>query len=286
MQPHFLGLGAQRSGTSWIYSCLNDHPEICIPIKEIHFFSRERNYPKGIEWYERIFDRCPPGTKAGEFSTSYLYDKKTPSRIAKYYPKVKLIASLRNPIDRAYSNYRNDIMAGNIPDSVSFEGALENHPEYLEQGLYTQQLKRYLKYFNRNQMLILIYDDLCNNSAGFIKDVYDFLGVNADFSPSMLDRRINVARTPRVFWLSKFTGWIKKFMQKAHMENLLWTLRKIRVPDLIHYLNTKQTEQANGLSLALKATLGRYFLDDTKRLSELLGRNLVNEWNLELKDEL
>ena len=111
MGVNFIGVGAQKSGTSWIYACLYEHPEICAPIKEIHFFSRPR-YEKGIAWYEKQFDRCAVEKLRGEFSTSYLYTPEAAARIHAAYPDAKIIAVLRNPIDRAYSQYRNAIKAG------------------------------------------------------------------------------------------------------------------------------------------------------------------------------
>ncbi|MCR4285481.1 MAG: sulfotransferase, partial [Candidatus Kaiserbacteria bacterium] len=68
---NFIGLGAQKSGTSWAYTCLYEHPEVCIPVKEIHFFSRPR-YAEGKEWYEAHFKKCAEGKLRGEWSTSYL----------------------------------------------------------------------------------------------------------------------------------------------------------------------------------------------------------------------
>src|SRR5438045_5070609 len=91
--PDFIGIGAQRTGTSWIYACLYEHPEICMPRKEINFFSRERNWTRGFEWYEQIFAECPSRTIAGEFSTSYLSDAQAPARIKDRYPAVRLIVS-------------------------------------------------------------------------------------------------------------------------------------------------------------------------------------------------
>ncbi len=114
----FIGVGAQKSGTSWAYACLYEHPEICAPVKEIHFFSRPR-YEEGKEWYEGHFKKCEEGLLRGEFSTSYLYSEESPERIHACYPNAKLIAILRNPIDRAYSQYRNTIKAGDISEAVS-----------------------------------------------------------------------------------------------------------------------------------------------------------------------
>ena len=98
----FIGLGAQKAGTSWVYACLYEHPEIHAPIKELHFFSRDR-FSKGKDWYESHFSHRKEGQKVGEFSTSYLYSKETPERIKELYPEVKLIAIVRNPVTRAYS---------------------------------------------------------------------------------------------------------------------------------------------------------------------------------------
>ena len=115
----FIGIGAQRSGTSWVYACLYEHPEICIPIKEIHFFSRPR-YENGTLWYEEHFATCGVGKRCGEFSTSYLYSDVTAERIHKHYPEVKILAILRNPITRALSQYGNAIKGGEIPESMTF----------------------------------------------------------------------------------------------------------------------------------------------------------------------
>jgi hypothetical protein len=92
--PDFIGIGAQRTGTSWIYACLYEHPQVCMPQKEIGFFSRDRNWSRGFEWYEQIFAECPPGAIAGEFSTSYLTDTDVPARMVDRYAGVRLIASL------------------------------------------------------------------------------------------------------------------------------------------------------------------------------------------------
>src|SRR4051812_34770 len=151
--PNFIGIGAQRTGTSWIYACLFEHPDLCLPRKEINFFSRERNWSRGFGWYEAIFGECPPDAQVGEFSTSYLTDAETPGRIRSRYPDARLIVPLRNPIDRAYSNYLNDIVGGVVPASVGFAEALESHPEYVDGGLYARHLRNYIHLFGREQLL-------------------------------------------------------------------------------------------------------------------------------------
>lgn len=193
----FIGIGAQRSGTSWVYACLYEHPEICIPIKEIHFFSRPR-YENGTLWYEEHFATCGAGKRCGEFSTSYLYSDVTAERIHKHYPEVKILAILRNPITRALSQYGNAIKGGEIPESMTFTEYYTTEKSVLEQGLYAKQLSSYYKYFDPSHILTLIYEDNKKDPEAFIKNIYAFLGVSTDFVPSMLHESINVTRVPKI----------------------------------------------------------------------------------------
>ena len=124
-----------------------------------------------------------PGTKAvreadeldwGEFSTSYLADPLAPERIHEHYPGVRMLVCLRNPADRAFSNFLNDVQAGTLPPDARFYEVLGSHPEYLAQGAYATQLQRYLDRFPRESLLVLLYDDLerdlvvsCHRSTDF-----------------------------------------------------------------------------------------------------------------------
>src|SRR5205809_4065633 len=182
----FIGIGGQRTGTSWIYACLYEHPEICMPRKEINFFSRERNWDRGFSWYERVFAECPPGAIAGEFSTSYLTDPTSPARIRRRYPGVRLIVSLRHPVDRAYSNYLNDII---VPAATKFRDGLHSHSEYLESGRYAVSRTNSI---SREQLLALIFDDARRDPRTTIESTYRFLGVNPAFRPSMLTRPVRI----------------------------------------------------------------------------------------------
>lgn len=276
--PDFIGLGAQKAGTSWIYACLYEHPQIYAPVKEIHFFSRERNWVKGYEWYESFFQDCPPGAKAGEFSTSYLCDPHTPERIYRRYPNVKLIVSLRNPVDRAYSNYLNDIKAGKISPETSFDEALERHPEYLEQGYYMRFLEHYLRYFRREQILILIYEDSLKNPSEFIRSIYQFIGVDDSFVPSMLFRKVNPERIPRFVRFERFLDNLSAFLQKKGLQQLWWLGKKTGIGEKLRALNTRSLKgTGKGLNLSDKKRLFALFEEEVKALEKLLNREL-KEW--------
>lgn len=271
----FIGLGAQKSGTSWAYACLYEHPEICAPIKEIHFFSRPR-FAKGKEWYEDHFNRCTDGKLKGEFSTSYLYSAETPARIKDYYPQAKLIAILRNPVDRAYSQYRNSIKSGEIPETVSFERFKADEKSVLEQGFYAEQLKRYFDLFPKEQLLVLIYEDIRKDPEAFMRGIYQFLGVNDSFKASMLQSEINIARTPRLVLIDRLMHHSSELLRKAGLDRFVHVVRKAGLPELVRSFNTKKVPEAH----FDRENLRRLFSKDTTVLSAMLERDLNKEWNI------
>jgi hypothetical protein len=276
--PDFIGLGAQRAGTSWIYSCLYEHPNICIPVKEVHFFSRERNWSKGYEWYEAIFEKCHQDAKTGEFSTSYLSDPATPERIHERYPDVKLIACLRNPLDRAYSNYLNDIMAGFVEPEVTFGEALKEHPGYIERGRYATHLKHYLQVFSMDQILLLIYEDSLKNPLSFVQTIYELIGVDPSFVPSMVDTIVNKGRVPRFVWLDRLLRKASAFLRSKGLHNLWWLAKRAGVGDKIRALNTREiASRDRGPSLSEREILYEMLESEIAGLEKLMGRNL-KEW--------
>ena len=271
----FLGIGAQKSGTSWVYACLYEHPEICAPIKELHFFSRPR-FEKGKEWYERHFKKCAAGKKVGEFSTSYLFSKEAPQRIFDLYPDIKLIAILRNPVTRAVSQYKNAIKAGEINEEKTFAAYMAQEPSVCAQGMYFQQLEHYTSLFAREQILLLVYEDSKKDPKAFMQKIYRFLGVDDTFVPSMLYSEINVARTPKVVTLDRVMHYSAEFLRSVGLDKFVYHIRKSGLPDIVRTHNTKSEQPVRE---AEYAELKHLFIDDTKRLSVLLNRDLNTEWN-------
>ncbi len=271
----FIGIGAQKSGTSWAYACLYEHPEICAPIKEIHFFSRPR-FQEGKDWYESHFNNCDAKKLKGEFSTSYLYSKEAPERIHSFYPDVKLIAILRNPIKRAVSHYGNAIKSGEIKESISFEEFSVNETSVIEQGLYSEQLESYFRLFKREQILVLVYEDIRKDPQAFMSQIYRFLGVSPAFVPSMLHSEINVARTPKSVFIDRWMHKIAEGLRAIGFDKIVHEIRQSGLPDLVRAGNTKDTKVVEIDTKSLE----KYFYGDVKKLSGLLNRDLNQEWDI------
>ena len=184
----FIGIGAQRAASSWIYKCLSEHPQLCgSQPKETFYFAK--NYNRGLAWYEDRFKHCASEKIKGEYSVLYLSDLEAPVRIKKHNPNVKLIACLRNPIERAWSHYH--FKLSNREPIASFKDGLERYPEIRERGFYHEYLSNYLKYFSREQVLILVYEDIAGDPAKFIRNIYEFLDVDINFIPAGVKARIN-----------------------------------------------------------------------------------------------
>jgi len=275
----FIGIGAQKSGTSWAYTCLYDHPQVCAPVKEIHFFSRPR-WSEGREWYERHFVSCDNLKKRGEFSTSYLYSKETAERIHALYPDTKLIAILRNPIDRAYSQYRNAIKAGEITESVTFETYLKDESSALEQGKYSEQLERYYALFKKEQVLVLIYEDIRKDPVAFMKHIYTFLGIDPTFVSSMVHDEINVARTPKHVFVDRVMHHVSEALRKIGFDKLVHLVRKSGIPDLVRNINTKSASTSGHTKTFDREVLARHFKDDVEKLRFQIGRDMKAEWRI------
>ena len=279
MKPYFIGLGAQRSGTSWIYACLYEHPQLYMPFKEVNFFGRDEQYEKGLTWYETHFNGQPEGKLSGEFSTTYLDSDVAPGRIYQYHPEVKLIASLRNPVERALSNYYNNIMGGLVSPEVTFDEALDVHPEYLTQGMYNQQLQNYLACFPREQLLVLIYEDSIVTPTAFIQEIYRFLDVDSTFRPSMIEEKINVGRKPKSVKLDlALDAWAGALRRKG-LHHVIWLIKRMGFAKLLRQANSGQSKESSDLSRSRRTQLKEHFRDDIKRLETLLDRDLTTWLN-------
>lgn len=202
MLPNFLICGAAQSGTTFLASSLDQHPDVYLgsPMQpEPHYFYFSWKARRPLQWYEQKWfsDVCDE-TAVGEKSTSYMLGVNVARRIRKACPGMKLIFLLRNPVERAFSNYRFTVFQGLEP--LGFVEALEREEQrtaelegrwaeirpysYIARSLYGRQLERFCRHFPRSQMLILRSEDMYEDRMSILRRVFAFLDVGQDFEPS------------------------------------------------------------------------------------------------------
>jgi hypothetical protein len=209
--PDFLILGAQKAGTTALYAYLRWHPQVTGPsFKEVSFF--DRHYARGERWYRAHMPVRRNGV-VGEASPSYLFHPLAPERVARMLPDARLIVLLRNPADRAFSHYQHEVALGR--EQLTFDEALAREGErmhgelnrmladptyfsyawwnytYAARGRYAEQLERWFAVFPREQVLVLLTDELAADTAGTYRRTLEFLGVDPrglDSYPRIFER--------------------------------------------------------------------------------------------------
>lgn len=214
--PNFLVIGAQKAGTTALHRYLNEHPRVYMsPVKETNFFAledeeidfrgpRDREVLESagnvasvtrIEDYRRLFEGVSGEAAIGEASPLYLYSPKAPERIRYYVPEAKLVAVLRNPVERAYSCYLMMLACGR-ETITDFSQALKEEERriqdkwehawhYKRMGFYYPQMRRYYGTFDRDRIQVHLHDDLDADTPGVLRELFGFIGVDDTFVPNV-----------------------------------------------------------------------------------------------------
>jgi hypothetical protein len=297
--PNFLIIGAAKSGTTAIYTYIKQHPEIFMTTpKELRYFSYNGPSPDDLnvdyihqgvttlQEYKRYFEGVKKEKIYGEASPMYMYYPCSPEKIKEVIPEVKMLAILRNPIDRAYSAYTHAIRDWKEPSS-SFLEALEKEQErinagwgilwhYTNAGFYYEQLCRYYEIFEPKQIKVVLYDDLVSDVLALMKEIFIFLNVNQDFKPETSTR-------PNVSGFPKKT-YIHKFMKRLFIEdNLIKRFSRKTIPKSIRQLVMVKVRAVNltkkTMPKEIRNQLIEVFYGDIKMLEKLINRDL-SSWLL------
>jgi len=310
--PNFFLVGAPKAGTTSLYSYLDQHPQIFMsPLKEPHYLADEirlsnfsdesrrraeprladlRAYLNGpmttkfsagfitqVSDYLRLFQNATTEDVLGEASVCYLWSPTAPGNIARACPQAKILMLLRNPVDRAYSQYLQVLASSRKPQSFReyVEAAMNSHSTlmgplypFLHFGRYCEQVKRYLKQFPRQQVQICFYEDYQSDAAGMLRDIFQFLGVDHSFAPDISQRymQVSIPRSHRFYRLVRpVTQWAP--------------VKQMNTPVLRRSL--KRLAFRSRKSLAMdppdRAFLVDFYREDILNLSQLLNRDL-NAW--------
>lgn len=177
--PNFLNIGTMKGGTTSLFYYLEAHPDVYMPkAKELHFFVAERNWSRGLAWYEAQFEDSGDASVVGEASPSYSNFpqwKGVPGRIADNLPNARLIYVMRDPLERMKSHYRHEVIMGR--EAHPPDEALTTDTSYFFRSCYALQLEQYLEHFSPSQILLITSEELREDRSKTMSKVYKFLSL-------------------------------------------------------------------------------------------------------------
>jgi hypothetical protein len=313
MMANLFVIGAAKAGTTALHQYLGQHPAILMsPVKEPNYFAFPQGLPAfaspepsggstfigdrlrretyGLSVldrasYERLFIQGRDRKLRGESSAAYLYFPGCAERIREAVPDARIIAVLREPVDRAFSKYR-QMRRDRVEPLTSFAAAIAAEPErqragwaptwlYLDRGRYHRQLRPYFAQFDRRQIHVLLYDDLRADPRAALRGIFAFLGVDPDvpIDVSEAHNRSDVAETPRFGLLYDLT--IRPYLMSARLQSLMPRGLAAAIRPWARRLMLRQAENApEVLPPDLAAKLRASMREELERLQDLIGRDL------------
>ncbi|MGM0588333.1 MAG: sulfotransferase domain-containing protein [Bacteroidota bacterium] len=284
---HFLA-GSQKTASTWIYRCLKEHPEIFVTDRDAsHFFTV--NYYKGVEWYHSLYRDKVDEEVVFDTTPSYIRDEDAARRIYEYNPNAKLVFNLRNPIDRAFSHYWHEKHKGKInfefSEAVLYSGIgnFDLYQNWIKSGFYYKMIAKYLEYFGRDNVLILVYEDLKKDSVEFIQNIYRFSEVDDSFIPKSAQTVINKAGKPinqNKNPDQSNSTYINKITQ-SFPASIGDPLRRVKQRYLTKHITTSDksvnddtTEYERGVDPKIREILRKIFKPENEKLAEAFNLNL------------
>jgi len=277
MLPNFIVIGAQKAGTSSLHHYLSFHPEIFMSEhKELNFFNEKLTWNKGLKWYESNF--TSDAKIRGESSPHYTYYPSkagVPQRMFSIIPNAKLIYVLRNPIERMISSYY-DAYCGYNEHRTIEEALLDSKDNvYLDVSKYFMQLEQYLQYYSKENILIVLAEDLKKERQKVLKNVFQFLGVDDSFECEEFSSLINVSKEK--IRRKKTKHFVRFLMGKNILVRTIRTVApRFFQKEIDDFTNGKRIERPV-LEQSVRDSLVLNFKDDVAKLQEFTGYNL-DDW--------
>lgn len=277
MRPTIIGIGAQKCASSWLHAIAGSHPEIAVSTpKEVDFFSYF--FDHGYRWYEEHFPDAPGARMAFESSPSYFHDPRAPERARDYAraraPNLKVLALLRDPVARAFSNHLHEIIKGHIP-ACPFETGLENNPSYVEQSLYATHLSRWFDAFPRSHVKVMFAEDIAADPGGAAASVFTFLGVDPGHESAILHERRNESDRARFPLLRRTLRGGGDWMRRRGLEPMLARVKAQPVVARALSANSVPVRhEIPPMRPETRAALTERFAPEVAALGQLLGRDV------------
>jgi hypothetical protein len=272
--PDFVYIGPDKAGSSWLHDVLGRHPEVYLsPAKGLYFF--DRYYERGPDWYAAQFaDARPEHRVRGEICTDYLACPEAADRMAGVVPSARLMVTLRDPAERAFSSYLHMLRSG--WRAGTFAEALDRYPELVEHGRYATQLERFRRRFGDDTIHVAVFDDLDADPQSFLDAVTTWLGI--DSMP--LDASLEEARLPagraRSAPVSRVVSWGAHVLRQRDHGELVGRVKNVPLVQRLLYepLADDRPRLTDDGRVAVQEALG----DEVARLDEAYGLGLCRRW--------
>ncbi len=285
MLPHFIVIGAYKAGTTSLHEYFAQHPGVYMTrVKEPNYFAfdpgNERHlgvarhdFPvRSLAQYEALFANAPPAARRGEASPAYLHSPVAPERIRAVVPDVRLIVSLRSPVDRAYSHFQMALRSGRLRDpSVPRE---PDDAMWFRASLYAQALQRYMDLFGRDRICCVLFDDLVRRPAETMQNLFDFVGADRGFriEAAYAHNPGGMPRHPRLY----------RALQRVRRLPGVTRLLPSGVRRTLARARDATLQKSDRLDPSTRRRWSEYYRHDIERTADLLGIDL-GHW-LESKD--
>lgn len=274
-KPNFLYIGPNKAGSTWLYEALRLHPEVFLaPAKELHYF--DIYYDLGPSWYYSHFKNANCSHRiVGEISHDYLYSEEACDRIARELPGVRLMVCLREPTERAFSEYLYMIRQGVVHNS--FEEAITQHPSIVDHSMYGKYLLRYKRKFGTENLLITDFGRLKANAAEYFLELCSALGIAPQLPNGFPEGEVLSAAVPRNFMVARLARQSALAMRRLGWAKEITLLKSKPWLQRILYRPYTKDERPH-MEPQTKERLKRYFRDDVRLLDQEFGLTMGHHW--------
>jgi hypothetical protein len=277
--PDFLVLGVPRSATTWLYAALSTHPDIYLPESKEQEFFGDFQFPLGRNWYFRYFAARAGQRVAGDVSIGYFHSPEAPAQIAGLLGRenVKLVVIVREPIQRARSYYNTRLALGMAPST--FEKAIDIpyfHDLLIARGHYARYLERWYGMFDRDRLLVLLYEDIQRNPTSALATLSRFLGVSPDgFTvPQRENAGVKIAGIALHRFLLRSAADLEALLAGRPAPVGGWLARQVRKLDASVCLRPGQPYDAPVRPTTMRR-LQEEFAEGNERLARMTGLDLA-----------
>lgn len=267
--PDFIAVGPTRTATTWLYRVLGGRIGLPEGIKETQFFIW--NYHLGLDWYRWHFRNCRPDLPLMEIAPTYFDSPEARQRVKRHIPDCRIICTLRDPVERAWSHYKHWQQRGLI--KAPFAIAAFTHNQIVSAGRYAEHIRAWQNDFGTNNVLVLLYDDLVADAHSYLNRLTTFLDISPiDLSQSpLVTEKVNHAeRMPRSHRSARRARKLRDFLIRRR----LYRLVKVGDPIFQAFFNGGRPYPA--LDPALAGKLRHHLEPEVVKLEQLLKRDLTH----------